>query len=39
MAGRWTKVGMIQEKDTLRLIHTYHAVPMPFPCHAMPIRV
>jgi hypothetical protein len=23
----------------LRLIHTYHTVPMPFPCHAVPKRV
>jgi hypothetical protein len=25
--------------DHLRLIHTYFAIPMPFPCHAMPLRV
>ena len=23
----------------LRPIHNYHAVPMPFPCHAIPLRV
>jgi hypothetical protein len=23
--------------NVLRLIHTYHVVPMPFPCHAVPL--
>jgi hypothetical protein len=23
----------------MRLIHTYHAAPMPFPCHVVPIMV
>jgi hypothetical protein len=31
--------GNLKERDHLRLIHTYHAVPMPFPCHAVPLRV
>jgi hypothetical protein len=30
---------MLKVQDCLRLIHTYHAAPMPFPCHAVPLRV
>jgi hypothetical protein len=27
------------QKSPLRPIHTQHAAPMPFPCHAVPLRV
>jgi hypothetical protein len=27
------------DHKALRRIHTQHAVPMPFPCHAVPLRV
>jgi hypothetical protein len=26
-------------RQALRPIHTYHAIPLPFPCHAVPLRV
>jgi hypothetical protein len=29
----------LSQEDALRLIHTYHGIPMPFPCHAIPVRI
>ena len=37
--GFVSEVGAIVCFGRERLIHTQHAVPMPFPCHAVPLRV
>jgi hypothetical protein len=37
--SRRTIIPTYVELPQSRLIHTYHAAPMPFPCHAVPLRL